>query len=182
MSRIQTPSSIDASPLAAQPLLAAVKQQLGTVPNLFRVLGNSPAALEGYLGLSGALRKGALDAKTRARIAMRVAELDGCSYCLSAHTYLGTTYDKLDAAELTANRDGHSRDPKAEAALTLASAVLETRGHVDDAALAAARTAGLGDAELIEIVAHVAVNILTNYVNTVAQTEIDFPRVEARRG
>lgn len=89
MSRIPTPASIEKSLPAAQPLLEAVKRQLGVVPNMFRIIGNSPAGLEGYLSLLGALGKGELEPKTRTRIAMVVAELNGCDYCLSAHTYLG---------------------------------------------------------------------------------------------
>lgn len=179
MSRIATPPTIDASPARSQPLLAAVNQQLGSVPNLFRVLGNSPAALEGYLGLSGALGKGTLDARTRERLAIRVAQLNGCDYCLSAHTYLGKQLAKLDDAELAASREGRTSDPKAGAALQLASEIVRTRGHVSDAALATARAAGLDEAQLIEVVVHVALNTLTNYVNTVAATEVDFPRVAA---
>jgi uncharacterized peroxidase-related enzyme len=179
MSRIATPRTIDASPTRSQTLLAGVEQQLGSVPNLFRVLGNSAAALEGYLGLSGALGEGALDAKTRERLALRVAELNGCDYCLSAHSYIGKQLTKLDDAELAASRDGHSSDAKADAALQLASEIVRARGHIGDAALARARAAGLDDAQLIEVVAHVALNTLTNYVNSVAATEVDFPRVEA---
>src|SRR4029453_8859530 len=88
MSRIPTPATIDAAPAASRPLLEAVKKQLGLVPNMFRLVANSPAALEGYLGLSGALNKGTLPAPTRERIALAVAEINGCNYCLSAHTYL----------------------------------------------------------------------------------------------
>jgi AhpD family alkylhydroperoxidase len=113
MSRIPTPAAIDAAPAASQPLLEAVKKQLGVVPNLFRLVSNSPAALEGYLALMGALNKGKLPAQTRERIALAVAELNGCSYCLSAHSYLGKTLAKLDEAEIAANRSGASSDPKA---------------------------------------------------------------------
>src|SRR5512140_44022 len=102
MSRIQTPVSIETSPVASRPLLQAVQQQLGVVPNLFRIVGNSPAALDGLLGLMGALGKGTLDARTRERLALVVAERNGCDYCLSAHTYLGKHVAKLDDAELTA--------------------------------------------------------------------------------
>jgi alkylhydroperoxidase family enzyme len=87
MSRVPTPTTIEAAPAASRPLLEAVKKQLGVVPNMFRLIANSPAALEGYLGLSGALNKGALPAPTRERIALAVAEMNGCNYCLSAHTY-----------------------------------------------------------------------------------------------
>ncbi|MFN0250231.1 MAG: carboxymuconolactone decarboxylase family protein [Kofleriaceae bacterium] len=179
MSRIAIPTTIDSSPINSQPLLVAVKQQLGSVPNLFRLLGNSPAALEGYLGLSGALNKGTLDAKTRARIAIRVAELNGCDYCMSAHNYLGKELNKLDDTELAANRAGHSSDRKADAALQLATEIVRARGHIAEAALTTAREAGLDDAQVIEVVLHVALNTLTNYVNTVAATEVDFPLVRA---
>jgi uncharacterized peroxidase-related enzyme len=177
MSRIPTPATIDASPAASQPLLEAVKKQLGSAPNLFRILGVSPAALEGYLGLSGALGKGQLDARTRARLAMVVAEQNGCDYCLSAHTYLGKNATKLEDAELTANRDGHSGDAKAEAALQFAAKVVRARGHVAEADVQAVKAAGYTDAQVVEIILHVAVNTLTNYVNTALGTEIDFPVV-----
>ena len=120
MSRLPTPASIEASPAASQPLLQAVKKQLGVVPNLFRLVGNSPAALEGYLGLNGALAKGALEAATRERIALAVAEINGCDYCLSAHSYLGKNLAKLSDAEIAANRDGRSADAKADAAVRFA--------------------------------------------------------------
>ena len=150
-------------------------------PNLFRVLANSPAALEGYLGLNGALAKGQLDARTRERIAIAVAELNGCSYCLSAHTYLGKNVAKLDDAEITANRSGASNDIKADAALRFATKVVTARGHVDDTDVAAVKAAGFDEAQIIEIVLHVALNTLTNYVNEVAKTEIDFPLVATRK-
>src|SRR3954467_11041657 len=117
MSNITTPASIEASPAASRPLLDAVKKQLGVVPNLFRLVGNSPAALEGYLGLNGALAKGALEAPTRERIALAVAEINGCDYCLSAHSYLGKNLAKLSDAEIAANRSGGSSDQKAGAAV-----------------------------------------------------------------
>ncbi len=180
MSRIAVPATVAATPAAAQPLLAGVQQQLGTVPNLFRLVATSPATLEGYLGLAGGLGKGRLDVATRQRIAIAVAERNGCGYCLSAHTYLGRNLAKLDDAELTASRDGTSRDPRAAAAVRFAVQVVEARGHVRDADLAAVRAAGWGDAEVLEIVAHVALNTLTNYVNTIADTPIDFPVVAPR--
>ena len=115
MSRLTIPS-LDATLPAAQPLLDSVKAQLGSVPNLFRLVGSSPAALEGFLGLSGALGR-TLDIKTRNRIALATAQVSGCDYCLSAHSYLGTHLAKLDASEMAANRQGHSQDPRADAAL-----------------------------------------------------------------
>jgi uncharacterized peroxidase-related enzyme len=180
MSRIPTPATIDAAPAASRPLLEAVKKQIGVVPNMFRLIANSPAALEGYLGLSGALNKGALPAATRERIALAVAETNGCDYCLSAHTYLAKNLAKLDDAEMTANRNGTSTDPKAAAAVRFAVKVVRERGHVSEEDLHAVRFAGYDDAQVIEIVLHVALNTWTNYINVVGKTKIDFPAVTAR--
>lgn len=180
MTHIHTPASIAEAPEASRAALSAVEKQLGSVPNLFRVVANSPAALEGYLGLNGALAKGRLDARTRERIALAVAQVNGCGYCLAAHSYLGKNLAKLDDAEILANRRGHSNDPKAEAAVIFAVEIVRERGHVGPAAVAAVRAAGYDDGQIIEIVAHVALNTLTNYVNEVAGTVVDFPGVELR--
>ncbi len=179
MSRIATPASILAAPAAAQPMLTAVNKQLGVVPNLFRMIANSPAALEGYLGLSGALAKGTLPAKTRERVALTVAEVNRCGYCLAAHSYLGKNLAKLDDAEILANRKGGSTDAKAAAAVHFAVQITQARGHIRDADLQAVKAAGYDDAQIVEIVVHVALNTLTNYINEVGQTEIDFPTVQA---
>lgn len=179
MTRLHTPATIADAPSAARPMLDAVNKQLGVVPNLFRLVANSPAALEGYLGMSGALAKGALPAATRERIALAVAQVNGCDYCLSAHTYLGTHLAKLDAAEIAANRRGGSTDPKADAAVRFAVKVTQQRGHVSAEDVRAVKLAGYDDAQVIEIVQHVALNTWTNYINEVAQTEIDFPVVSA---
>jgi uncharacterized peroxidase-related enzyme len=181
MSRIKTIPSIADAPEASRPMLENAKKKLGSVPNLFRVIANSPAALEGYLGVMTALSKGRLDPKTHERIALAVAEINGCSYCLSAHSYLARHVAKLDDAELTANRNGASNDPKADAAVRFAAAIVRERGRVSDADVKAVKKAGFDDAQLVEIVAHVALNTLTNYVNEVALTEIDFPAVSPRK-
>ena len=177
MSRLPIPVAVADAPAASRPLLEAVNKQLGVVPNLFRLVSNSPAALEGYLGLSGALAKGTLPAQTRERIALAVAEINGCDYCLSAHTYLAKNLAKLDDVEITANRMGTSSDPKADAAVRFAAKVVRERGHVNDEAVRAVKLAGYDDAQVIEIVLHVALNTWTNYVNSVAATDIDFPVV-----
>jgi uncharacterized peroxidase-related enzyme len=179
MNRISIPTA-EQTPAASLPLLDAVKKQLGVVPNLMKLVGNSPAALEGYLSLNNALSKGALDPKTRERIALAIADFNGCSYCLSAHTYLGKNVAKLDDTEIAANRNGYSSDPKAAAAVKFAVRVALERGHVSDADLAAVNAAGYSNAEIVEMVLHVALNTLTNYINEVAQTEIDFPKVDLK--
>ena len=177
MSRLAIPAREDA-PAKSQPLLDAVEKQLGVVPNLFRLVGSSPAALEGYLGLNSALGR-TLDAKTRERIALAIAQANGCDYCLSAHTYLGLNLAKIDHAEIALNRAGHSGDAKADAAVVFARKVIDARGRVSDADIAAVRLAGFSEPQVIEIVASVALNVLTNYINNVAQTDIDFPVVLA---
>jgi len=177
MSRLPIPATIDAAPSASQPLLNAVKRQLGSAPNLFRLVANSPAALEGYVGLFTALGKGALPAATGERIALAVAEINGCGYCLSAHTYLGKHVAKLDDAEMAANRNGTSHDTQADAAVRFAATVTRQRGHISDEELRAVKAAGYTDAQIIEIVLHVALNTWTNYINEVANTDIDFPVV-----
>jgi uncharacterized peroxidase-related enzyme len=181
MSRIPTPATISEAPAASRPLLEAVERQLGVAPNLFRVVSNSPAALQGYLDLSSALGKGALPAATRERIALTVAEINGCDYCLSAHTYLGKNLAKLDDAEIAANRAGTSNDIKADAAVRFAAKVTRARGHVSDDDVRAVKLAGYDDAQVIEIVLHVALNTWTNYINEVAKTDIDFPVVTTRK-
>ena len=177
MPRLTTHATIDAAPEASRPFLQAVQKQLGSVPNLFRTVASSPAALEGYLGLGAALAKGSLPAPTRERIALAVAEINGCAYCLAAHSYVGAKLARLDSAEIAANRAGFSNDPKADAAVRFASKVARERGHVDDDAVRLVKIAGYDDAQIIEIVLHVALNTWTNYLNEVAQTVVDFPAV-----
>ncbi len=178
MSRIAIPTT-EQTPAASLPILEAVGKQLGVVPNLFKVEALSTAALEAHVSLNTAVNK-TLDARTRERIALAVAQVNGCDYCLSAHTYLAANVAKLDAAEIAAARQGHSADVKADAAVAFAKKVAELRGQVSNADLAAVREAGFSDAQVIEIVANVALNTLTNLVNNVAHTDIDFPVVTAR--
>jgi uncharacterized peroxidase-related enzyme len=175
MSRITTPATIDASPEASRPLLTAVNKQIGFVPNLFRILGTSPVALEGFLGLSGALSRGKLKPPTRERIALAIAEINGCNYCLAAHNH----FAKLGDAEVAANRNGTSTDAHAAAAVAFAVKIATARGAVDAEDVLTVRAAGYSDAEIVEIIAHVALNTLTNYVNEVLDTEIDFPVLNA---
>ncbi|MBN7819819.1 peroxidase-related enzyme [Bowmanella sp. Y26] len=177
MSRITIPKSIAEAPEQSQAMLEAVNQQLGVVPNLFRLVSKSPVALEGYLAMSGALSKGNLSAATRERIALVVAEINGCSYCLSAHTYLAKNLAKLSDAEILLNRKGGSQDTIADAAVNFAAKVARNRGQVSADDLEAVRSAGYSEDQLIEIVQHVALNTWTNYINEVMKTDIDFPVV-----
>jgi uncharacterized peroxidase-related enzyme len=158
-------------------LLDQVQRALGFVPNMMRTMAVSPAVLGGYLGLSGALAGGALTPRVREQIALAVGEANGCQYCVSAHTAIGTRLG-LPASEIEASRDGASSDPKVEAALAFARALVGQRGDISDADVARVREAGWSDPEVAEIVAHVALNVFTNYFNLTADTEVDFPRVQ----
>lgn len=177
MSRIAIPT-VDAAPAESRARLDAVQAQLGVTPNLFRLIALSPAALAAYAGFSASLAR-TLDLKTRERIALAVAQVNGCDYCLSAHSYLGLNLAKLTPAEVRENRKGGSLDDKARAAVEFAKAVVERRGHVAAEALTRVQAAGFSPAQVVEIVALVAENTFTNYLNSVVQTDIDFPIVTA---
>lgn len=177
MARLSIPSK-QSAPAASRPLLDAVEKQFGIVPNLFRLIANSPAALEGILSLSASLGK-TLDVKTRNRIALATAQVNSCDYCLSAHSYLGANLAKLDDAEMALNRKGRSGDARADAAVAFAAKVAQSKGKVADADIATLRSAGFNDAQVVEIVANVALNVFTNFLNNVASTDIDFPVVHA---
>lgn len=159
----------------AKSLLEGVQKKLGVTPNMVRVMAGSPAVLQGYLDLNSALAAGSLGAQLREQIALTVAEANGCDYCLAAHAALGRRAG-LDDAEIAAARRGSASDQKRAAALRLARALVENRGRVTDSDVARVRAAGYTDGEILEIIAEVNLNVLTNYVNLFAQTEVDFPR------
>ncbi len=159
-------------------LFDGVQAKLGIVPNLFRVLGNSPAALEGYLNFSGALAGGVLNAKVREQIALAVAEINDCAYCRNAHAYIGSKAG-LSEQDIADARQVVATDDRTAAILNLARSIVVQRGELSDTEFKAARAAKLTDAEIVETTANVALNILTNYVNHVAQTVVDFPEVNS---
>jgi AhpD family alkylhydroperoxidase len=153
-----------------------VERALGVAPNMMRAMANSPAVLDAYLAFSGALSKGRLPGRVQEQIALVAAVENDCGYCLAAHTVLGAKAG-VSEEDLVAGRSGRASDPRTEAALTFAKAVIATRGFVSDEDLAAVRAAGYGDGEIGEIVAAVALNTFTNYFNSVGQTTLDFPAV-----
>ncbi len=176
MPRIK-PIDIDRADGKAKFLLENVNKALGMTPNLMRTLAHSPAALEAYLGFGKALGGGSLSAKLREQIALTAANANACEYCASAHTALGKK-SGFDAAELKRNLQASSRDPKVEAALQFARAVVVRQGWVTDEELERVRKAGYSDGEINEIIATTAITIFSNYFNHVAETEVDFPVVE----
>ena len=175
MSRIQAIDP-DQAPASARPSLDAVQASLGGIPNLFRVATNSTAALDALVSTIGALSKGTLSAATREAIALAVAEANGCEYCLSAHAALGTGAG-LSQADIDDARHGRAADPKLNATLDFSRNLVINRGHPTDTEVQQLRRAGVTDGEILEIVAHVAFNIFTNYLNQTADTQIDFPIV-----
>jgi uncharacterized peroxidase-related enzyme len=164
----------DGAPAASKPVLDRIYEELGVVPNLYRLIGSSPVALDAFVAFQDGLCK-ALDAKSRQRIALAVAQVNGSGYCISAHSYLATNFARLPPEEIALNRKGCSKDEKAEAAVKFAAAVTERRGRVSDADIEAIRLAGYDEGQIVEIVALVAASVFTNYLNEVAQTHIDFP-------
>lgn len=174
--RIQPLSGSDV-PARSQEILTQVESAIGMVPNLHRTLAQSPAALRSYSAMVGALSGGILDPKLRESIALATAAKNGCSYCASAHTVIGRGAG-IEEDELTRNLSFGSSDPKTLATLAFVEALLAERGAVTDGVLDAARHAGLSDPEIVEVVAHVAMNTFTNTLNNLAHTEVDFPRVE----
>lgn len=157
-------------------LLDAVKAKLSIVPNMTKVMVNSPAVLEAYLGFSGALAGGSLDAKIREQLALVTAQQNECEYCLSAHTAIGKMIG-LKQEQIEASREGKGSSEKATAALTFAKRVLDGKGKINEPDLAAVRAAGFSDGEIAEIIAHVALNVFTNYFNVATEVDIDFPKV-----
>jgi len=160
----------------AKDLLDAVKAKLGIVPNMTRVMADSPAVLEGYLQFSGALSGGSLEPRLREQIALLSAQENQCNYCLSAHTAIGKMVG-LKQEEIVASREGKGGNDQRTAALTFAKAVLERKGQVSESEIAAVRAAGYSDGEIAEIIAHVALNVFTNYFNVATGVEVDFPKV-----
>lgn len=178
MTRTTIPTR-DQAPVDSQATLEGFEKVFGFVPNLFAVIGKSPNALAAFKGLQIPLQK-TLDAGMRERIALAVSEVNGCEYCIRAHAFLGARFGKLDRDEMELNRHGRSSDLKAEAAVSFAKKVTETRGKVNDEDLAAVRAAGWSDSQIIEIIALGVQFLYTNFVNNVFQTGIDFPVVEAQ--
>jgi uncharacterized peroxidase-related enzyme len=167
--------SLESAQGKAKELLTAVNTKLGLVPNMTQAMANGPAALEGYLQLSGALGHGSLPPKVREQLALTISEANGCDYCLAAHSAIGKMIG-LTADQIRDSRLGNAIDPKTDALIRFSRKVVETRGRVSNEDLDAVRAAGYDDGAIAEVVAHVALNVFTNYFNNLAETDLDFPR------
>ncbi|HEY5808244.1 MAG TPA: peroxidase-related enzyme [Povalibacter sp.] len=161
-------------------LLDRIQQTFGATPAMFRAVANSPAALTSMFGSFGALGQGSLPARLGEQLAVAIANRNSCEYCLAAHTALarkaGVTPEEISAAQ-----EGHSNDPRTAAALAFALKLVEGRGQMDDADVGALRAAGYDDEAIVEIIAHVALNLFTNYVNVALNVPVDFPAVKLRK-
>ncbi len=169
----------DTAPDASRPLLDQVQGAFGATPNMFRAVANSPAALASMWASFGALGGGTLGARLGEQIAVAVADLNACEYCLAAHTALGRKAG-LSAQEMAAAQAGQSADPKTAAALRFASSLVANRAQITTADVDAVRAAGFDDGAVMEIMAHVALNLFTNYVNVAFAVPVDFPQVKLR--
>jgi uncharacterized peroxidase-related enzyme len=179
MSRLKSVQKSEASPKSQQ--MMGELESKGMLLNIFRAMANSSAVLDSFLKFSGALGQGKLDAKTRHAIALAVGQVNKCEYCLAAHAALGKQAG-LDDAGVRDARLGKSADRKINGALVLAKELVAKQGHVSDADLSKARTAGLDDGDIAEVVANVGINLFTNYFNHLNQTKVDLPRVPVEIG
>ncbi|HEU4374147.1 MAG TPA: carboxymuconolactone decarboxylase family protein [Telluria sp.] len=163
-------------PAASKATLDAFAKNIGFTPNMMATFAQSPIAFNAWAGLLGALSK-ALDVKTRDSIGLAVSEVNGCNYCLAVHSFTAEHMAKMPADEIILARKGHASDPKRDAAVQFSRKVMEARGQVSDADLKVVRDAGHTDANVMEIVALVAMYSLTNFLNNVFDPEKDFPAV-----
>lgn len=178
MSRVPLINPNDTTP-DRQAVLSQIHAAFGATPNMFKAVANSPAALSSMWGSFGALGGGVIPAQVGEQIAVAIANRNACEYCLAAHTALGRKAG-ASAAQMSAAQDGNSEDPKTAAALRFALRVVEGRGQIADSDVQDLRNAGYGDEEIVEILAHVALNLFTNYVNVAFAVPVDFPGVKLR--
>ncbi len=174
--RIPLPTP-QAAPAASKAALEQIQAAFGGVPHMFRAVSNSPAALQSMWGAFGALGGGVIPAQLGEQIAVAIADRNRCEYCLAAHTALGRKAG-ASAADMAAAQSGSSADPKTAAALAFALQLVDARGQASDADVARLREAGFNDEEIVEIVAHVALNLFTNYINVAFNVPVDFPGVK----
>lgn len=163
-------------PAASQPVLAQIHQAFGATPNMFKAVALSPVALQSMWAAFGALGAGTLGAKLGEQLAVAIANRNRCEYCLAAHTVLGQQAGAT-ATEMAAAQNGQSNDARTAAALAFALKVVEQRAQVTDADVAQLRDNGFDDGQVVEILAHVALNLFTNYINVALDVPVDFPRI-----
>lgn len=176
MSRLITPAPEDV-PAGTRSILDGIRKQFGFAPVMFDTLAANPAVLEIVLGLQKSISR-LLDASTRHTIALAVSQSNRCEYCQAFHTYVSSELGGMSMDDIELARTGSSTDPRRAAVARFAQRVVETRGQVGDADIAAVRGAGYNDAEVMAIVTVAVVYLLTNYLNNVNQTVSDVPAVD----
>ncbi|HCY64122.1 MAG TPA: carboxymuconolactone decarboxylase [Oxalobacteraceae bacterium] len=177
MSRVNLNTEL--APAASQDLLKQIHQAFGATPNMFKAVANSPAALNSMWNSFGALGGGSIGAKLGEQIAVAIANRNRCEYCLAAHTVLGKKAG-ASADEMGDAQVGRAADSKTAAALAFALKVVNERAQVTSNDVAALREAGFTDEHIVEIMAHVALNLITNYVNVAFDVPVDFPKISLR--
>lgn len=177
MSRLKTPAPDDL-PAGSRQILDKVGAQLGFVPNMFKTIASNPTVLEVVTGLQGTMSR-VLDARTRHSIALATSQVNDCDYCLAIHSYTSSEFGGMSSDDIDLARAGSSVDPKRAAAARFAQQVVDSRGQVSDADLAAVRDAGYSDSEILAIVTVAVQALLTNFINNVNQTDIDIPAVNS---
>jgi uncharacterized peroxidase-related enzyme len=176
MSRLQLVNPAQATSDRKE-LLNQIHGAFGATPNMFKAVANSPAALKSMWGSFGALGAGVIGAPLGEKIAVAIANSNRCEYCLAAHTVLGTSAG-VTPTEMSAAQVGQSADPKTAAALTFALKLVTNRAQISDADVGALRLVGFDDEHIMEIMAHVALNLFTNYVNVAFDVPVDFPKIK----
>jgi len=178
MSRVQLINTNEATE-DRKAILDQINGAFGVVPNMFRAVANSSAALKSMWDSFGALGSGVLGAKLGEKIAVAIADRNRCEYCLAAHTVLGQNAG-VSELEMAAAQAGQSDDVQTAAALSFALKLVANRAQITDADITELKTVGFNDEQIVEIMAHVALNIFTNYVNVAFNVPIDFPKVNLR--
>jgi uncharacterized peroxidase-related enzyme len=175
MARIELPTR-EQAPAETHEILDAMQQRLGFLPNGLRLLSLSPSALQAFVGLQTTMSHG-LDAKTQEAVALAVSRANGCSYCVATHCFITRANSQTAPDEITLNLEGKSSDPKRAAAAAFAKRIIDTHGKVSDTDLAAVRAAGYSDGQIIELTALAARYTMTNFLNNMAEVEVDIPDV-----
>lgn len=159
-------------------LFQAVQTKLGMVPNMMRTMGNSPAVLNAYLSFSGALAESSIGAKLGEQLALTVANANSCAYCNAAHSFIGEKLVGLNVQTIQEAREGKAGDIKVQAALSFAKTLISKKGMLNPADINSLKNVGFNEAAISEIIAHVALNIFTNYFNNAIDVVVDFPKVD----
>ncbi|OOQ56786.1 carboxymuconolactone decarboxylase family protein [Mucilaginibacter pedocola] len=163
-----------AEPESVKPIYARFSKTLGHMPNLYAAIGHSPNALTSYLQYTGEQAKGTFHAKDREGIFLIVSQLNGCEYCLAAHTAsalkAGWTSD-----ETVALRKGKHADAKWQVIYKVTKSIIDNKGEVGSALLDEFYALGFKEAAIIDLLTLVNVMSYTNYAYRLMQIPIDFP-------